>query len=304
MLSEKIKTLRKQARMTQEQLAARLDVSRQAVTKWETDGGVPDVQNLRALAALFRISIDDLLEPQASVLPQPDFLFDSVTEYDIDGEKRYDITLTGSKRTTVRGYEGEKLRVRLASQHISEIRSAFKVKIDDARKKIDVEVRRMDSITETRAKEDLSIFIHLPRQYTKNMELTGNMDRLDVQDIELKHMEFSGKAKQVFLSHVSGHVELDVDEDMDIRCASWQGRLDINQIAATSKLTLPAHTAFCAVTRGVANRILYERDGKPVEDFSPKDNGTTTCDNVIELNGMKSELIIRADSIPSPQPDA
>lgn len=304
MLSEKIKTLRKQARMTQEQLAARLDVSRQAVTKWETDGGVPDVQNLRALAALFRISIDDLLEPQASVLPQPDFLFDSITEYDIDGEKRYDITLTGSKRTTVRGYEGEKLRVRLASQHISEIRSAFKVKIDDTRKKIDVEVRRMASITETKAKEDLSIFIHLPRQYTKNMEMAGNMEILDVQDIELDHMEFSGKAKLVFLSHISGHVELDVNEDMDIRCASWQGRLDINQIAATSTLSLPAHTAFCAVTRGVANRILYERDGKPVEDFSLKDDRAASCANIIELNGMKSELIIRADSGPSFKTDA
>lgn len=36
MISQKIKTLRKQAKMSQEQLAEKLGVSRQAVTKWET----------------------------------------------------------------------------------------------------------------------------------------------------------------------------------------------------------------------------------------------------------------------------
>ena len=41
--AEKLKTLRKQAGMSQEQLAEKLRVSRQAVTKWETDGGIPDI---------------------------------------------------------------------------------------------------------------------------------------------------------------------------------------------------------------------------------------------------------------------
>ena len=47
--AEKLKSLRKQASMSQEQLAEKLGVSRQAVTKWETDTGIPD------------ISIDELL---------------------------------------------------------------------------------------------------------------------------------------------------------------------------------------------------------------------------------------------------
>ena len=68
MLSETIKTLRKQAGMSQEQLAGRLNVSRQAVTKWETAAGTPDVENLRAISALFQISLDDLLENRNSSL--------------------------------------------------------------------------------------------------------------------------------------------------------------------------------------------------------------------------------------------
>ena len=52
-LGEKIQTARKQAGLTQEQLAQKLFVTRAAVAKWESNGGTPDVQNLKALARLF-----------------------------------------------------------------------------------------------------------------------------------------------------------------------------------------------------------------------------------------------------------
>ena len=60
--SEKLKSIRKQAGMSQEQLAEKLGVSRQAVTKWETDGGIPDIDNLLAISALFSMSVDELLQ--------------------------------------------------------------------------------------------------------------------------------------------------------------------------------------------------------------------------------------------------
>ena len=62
--AEKLKTLRKQAGMSQEQLAEKLRVSRQAVTKWETDGGIPDIENIMAISTLFDISIDDLFSKE------------------------------------------------------------------------------------------------------------------------------------------------------------------------------------------------------------------------------------------------
>ena len=58
--AEKLKSIRKQAGMSQEQLAEKLGVSRQAVTKWETDAGIPDIENIMAISALFDISIDEL----------------------------------------------------------------------------------------------------------------------------------------------------------------------------------------------------------------------------------------------------
>lgn len=58
---EKLKALRIERGLTQEQLAARLYVSRTAVSKWETGGGSPNLDSLQAVARLFDVSVDDLL---------------------------------------------------------------------------------------------------------------------------------------------------------------------------------------------------------------------------------------------------
>ena len=58
---EKLKALRTERGLTQEQLAARQYVSRTAVSKWETGGGSPNLDSLQAVARLFDVSVDDLL---------------------------------------------------------------------------------------------------------------------------------------------------------------------------------------------------------------------------------------------------
>ena len=59
---EKLKNARKNAGLSQEQLAEKLCVSRAAVAKWETDKGLPDIMNLKAISRLLDISIDALLD--------------------------------------------------------------------------------------------------------------------------------------------------------------------------------------------------------------------------------------------------
>ena len=60
-LGAKIQALRADAGMSQEDLAERLVVSRQAVSKWELDKTVPDVKYIVALSELFLVSTDYLL---------------------------------------------------------------------------------------------------------------------------------------------------------------------------------------------------------------------------------------------------
>lgn len=61
-LGEKLKEARKQAGLSQEQLSEKLGISRSAVAKWETDKGIPDVDNLKALSKLLNVSVDYLLD--------------------------------------------------------------------------------------------------------------------------------------------------------------------------------------------------------------------------------------------------
>ena len=66
-LGEKIREQRKQAGLSQEQLAEKLNVSRQAITKWETDKGIPDIANLIAISEEFGLSLDELIKGDHSV---------------------------------------------------------------------------------------------------------------------------------------------------------------------------------------------------------------------------------------------
>ncbi|HBH94926.1 MAG TPA: transcriptional regulator [Ruminococcaceae bacterium] len=64
-LGRKIANLRKEKGLTQEELAARLDVSAQAVSKWENDISCPDIMLLPKLSSILNTSVDALLGCEA-----------------------------------------------------------------------------------------------------------------------------------------------------------------------------------------------------------------------------------------------
>jgi len=60
LIDKKIKQIRKTFGFSQKQLAEVLNVSRQAITKWETIGGYPDLINLHKIARTFNITVDHI----------------------------------------------------------------------------------------------------------------------------------------------------------------------------------------------------------------------------------------------------
>ncbi|MDE6529306.1 MAG: helix-turn-helix domain-containing protein, partial [Lachnospiraceae bacterium] len=66
-VGEKIKKIRKMAGMTQEELAEKMNVSRQTISKWEKEISSPDLESAIFLCDLFEISLDDLLKGGQSV---------------------------------------------------------------------------------------------------------------------------------------------------------------------------------------------------------------------------------------------
>lgn len=67
---EKLFQLRKKAGMTQNDLAEKLNVSRQAVSRWEMGTAMPDVDNLVTMSDLFGVSLDYLLKDEPSTVQQ------------------------------------------------------------------------------------------------------------------------------------------------------------------------------------------------------------------------------------------
>lgn len=68
MLGEKIALLRGQNKMSQGDLAEKLEVSRQSVSKWETEASVPELDKLIMMSKLFNITLDELV--QTDVIPE------------------------------------------------------------------------------------------------------------------------------------------------------------------------------------------------------------------------------------------
>lgn len=98
-IGENIAALRKEKGWTQEQLAEKLSVSAQAVSKWEGGKSCPDISLLPAIAKLFGVTVDALFSlpkqaplvemraPEGGRKPDPDKLFLRVRVLSKDGDR-------------------------------------------------------------------------------------------------------------------------------------------------------------------------------------------------------------------------
>ena len=132
-LGERISTLRRQKEMTQESLSKELNVSAQAVSKWENDQTCPDISLLPELARILGVTVDELLTGKPETLPtvriaKPD-----------EGKKLDDLIL----RIIVDSADGDKVRVNLP---VPLIQAAIELGIahpklggNDALKNIDID---------------------------------------------------------------------------------------------------------------------------------------------------------------------
>ena len=283
-LSEKIKSLRKGAGMSQEEFGARLNVSRQAVTKWESGEGLPDIGNLLVLSRMFKISIDDLLSEEKA-LAEKLFLYESHVIYDIDTLREFDMQIGCAAEISVSGNDGEKLEVICSSNDIADLSGLVKIKVEDEGRKADLNLKLRDGITETLCREALHVDISLPQRYVHKVEVAARTGKLSVRHLEYDNFEFGGKAEEINLSGIKGNTELDVNSDVVIKADSFSGEISLNQVGAVSRIHVPSGKSVATRTRGIRTRILC---GQP--DLIKPD-----ASDLIELNGIKTELTLVFD---------
>lgn len=278
-LSEKIRTLRKNAGLSQEQLGEKINVSRQAITKWESGDGIPDIYNLVALSNLFSISLDELMAQEKAVAEKR-FLYESHVEYDIDRLCKFDMNLFVSSVLTIRAYDGEKLQIYAGSRDIKDLDRLLKVKVDDNGRSFDVDIRT--SLAKSLCSKSLSLEVALPQKYVKGVEVAAKTDKLMVRQLTAQLIELDTNATELSMDDVHGNVDITGSQDMQIHCYTLDGNLSVNQTGTVSHVVIPAGMDIRTRCRGLNTRLITA-DSVSVNPDAPFE---------IELNGFSSELTI------------
>lgn len=287
-VSEKIKELRAEKNWSQEQMAEKIGVSRQAITKWETNAGTPDIENLAAIAQLFGVSTDLLLFGEDHNSEAEAKRFESITSLDVSKKMNYDITVGCANKVVLRSADNEKVAVRLSADSISDLGRAFKVALDTEGRSFDIDVTNTGIVADSLARQELEVVIELPAGLTDDAEIELNADELHIKDAAF-HLEVGGNAEKVWIENAEGHIELDIPIDVEIWVDDVRGKIDVNQMGTASILHVAHDAPFTAATRGrLGKRTLrFTKNGEPVKAPTIED-----APLAIELAGARCELTV------------
>lgn len=289
--SEKLKEIRKNEGLSQEQLAEKIGVSRQAVTKWETGKGLPDIENMMIIAEIFKTTLDELISsPKATNTETENFqnnTYTSETIYDIDREKHFDIKVGSVNTVLLSTGNDEKLHICLSSEVLNNLNNLFKVKLDTNRNRLDVNCVLKDKMSRRKIMELVSISIILPDKYAKHCEISASVKLLKISNLNIKRLEYDGDAEQILIANSSGSIELTSKTDYDISVNSVNGRLDINQWRSKSIVHIPEKNCPNIVNNGIRCDIFFMKNGNTIETKCYNENI-----NQISISGIGSELVV------------
>ncbi len=289
--ADKLKELRKQKGISQEQLAEKIYVSRQAITKWESGNGIPDIENLLAISALFNESIDSLLSEEKSLISKHEFLYESRTEYDLDNPKKIDLKIGVAHEVIIEKTKDEKILVIAASNKLNYLAQQVKVKIVEDKRRMDVLVKHSVDLSEITAIENLFIFVRIPEKFVADIEISSEIENLKIRDITFDEIEFDGKVKNAFVTNASGHIEFNTNSNVNVEVNGVKGKLDLNHSHAISKVKFAEGQNYYLKNAGRFTRFVGA-DGKILLGKRDLEDPSEPVDLIVELNGWRSETQI------------
>lgn len=288
---DKLKQYRLKEALSQEQLAEKIGVSRQAITKWETKRGLPDVENMIILAELFKLTLDELVLEEVKKQEDKSVVFESETVYDIDTGKHFDISLGGARKITIKTGLDEKIHIMLSSESLAEIGSLFKVKLDERRNRLDVELVNKKGVSRFETQESVDITLLLPEKFTKHTEVGASAKELFIEDLRLSRLEYDGDAEKIFVRDTEGSLEFTGKTDYEIFISGNCTKLDVNQFKAKTIVHLEHADSYRISNNGRKCKFIVRKNGEIVE-YEEKE----TAENTISISGIFSELIVEIES--------
>ena len=274
LFSEKLRKLRKENGLTQEELADKLNVSRQAITKWESGDGIPDIENLKQISILFNTTIDELVKEDKDVKIEIKMNYNYVSEIEINHNKHFDINISKINELNLFFGNEEKVKVELLSDEEENLQDAYKVEFDDLYNKIDIDIKSKKEV------KDIIVNMYLPVKYVNEIELNSKIKTLNISGLVCEKLEYDGDLKYLNVTNSKSRIVLnttksDVEADYD----KFEGVLEVNTFNSVSRLKLPKGTIYKTILKGKNNEFV----------------DAVNCDesnNIVELNGLNSKLII------------
>ena len=284
---DRLKQIRLKQGLSQEQLAEKIGVSRQAITKWETNRGLPDVENMIILAEIFKLTLDELVLQGKLSQEKKEENYESETVYDIDCDKYFDIRRGSARKMRICSCEDEKIHVNLQSDTLENLNSLYKVKIDEKKKRLDIVCENKKVISQFQAGNSLDIVIMLPKGYTEHCEIEATVKELYIEDLKMKRLEYDGDADFVYVKDTEGSLEFTGKTDYDITIDGICTQLDVNQWSAKTLVHVADISKYTVINKGRKCKVYYEEDGVTCEKTSDV-NG----ENILSISGIHSEMII------------
>ena len=273
LFNDKLKQLRGEYNLTQEELAEKLDVSRQAITKWESGEGTPDVENLKQLAILFNTTLDDLIMEDKKVeVPEKQYRY--IEEIAIDHSKHFDLKFAKIGEITILPNEEEKVKIEILSD-TAKPEESLKIKSDNRYDRLDLEIKNKQTAM------NVALNLYLPEKYIDEIEVNSGSRTLNIAGLDIKKLEYDGELKYLNVKeNAKGRIVLnttkcDVEADYD----KFDGVLEVNTVNSTARVALPKGTTYQTVLKGIKNQF--------VDAVNTKDAA-----NIIELNGIGSKLVV------------
>ncbi len=285
---DRLKQIRTSQGLSQEQLAEKIGVSRQAITKWETKKGLPDIENMVILAEIFKVTLDELVLQESQLQSRrKTTIYESETVYDIDADKHFDIHMGSARSVLITSGSDEKIHIKLQSDVLENLNSLYKIKLDEKRNKLDVDCIAKKGVSRYETESSVDVVITLPADYTSHCEMDASTKMLRIENLHLERLEYDGDAQQVYIRDVFGRVELTGKTDYDITVEGVCTRLDVNQFCANSIVHISDPKTCKAENNGRKCNVVYRQNGAVCDEPLCTDG---EC--VISVSGIRSEMVI------------
>lgn len=276
-LNEKLRKLRTQKQLTQEALAEKLNVSRQAITKWEKGEGIPDIENITQISRFFGITIDELVKEEQEIKPNGIYAYTWKKSLALTHSKRLELTAKNIREITLTGSKEDAIEIEISSNEVEHLEESIRIKIDDPK---DLNNRYQLNINNQENKKSVNLKVTIPQKLIEHVEIKTHTQNMILTEMKLTHLEVDGEVRYVKAIHTKGYIVFNNGRsDIDLEFDELVEKLDINLISSKATLTIPETSRYVTYNKGRWTTIEGNHD-------------TEKATNEIELNGLTSKLMI------------